>query len=114
MNSVVLAVVRGLIYMAKRVGRWLLRRLADHGSVKVQAFVEIRIAAFKRKLKRARTKGGRKLRRIQIRWRVRLLAWLKRNQRKHTAAVVRIADRGVDALGRKVPWDHPAERRRAA
>lgn len=113
MNTLVLAVVRGLIAMAKRVGRWLIKWLARHGSKKVQAFVEVRISTFRRRLERARTKAGRRLRRRQIAWRVKLLAWLKRNQRKHTAAVVKIADRGVDALGRKVPWDHPAERRAA-
>jgi hypothetical protein len=100
--------------VAKRVGRWLIKRMAKHGSVKVQAFVEIRIDTFRDRLKRARTKAGRRLRRRQIAWRVKLLAWLKRNQAKHTATVIRLADRSIDTLGRKVPWDHPAERRRAA
>ncbi len=103
-------VARALLRIVKRVGRWLIKRLLRRGHGKVLAFIELRIDTFRDRLDRARTKGRKRLLRARIRWRVRLLTWLRRNQRSHTKTVLKNVDKAVTALGRKVPWVHKAER----
>ena len=106
--------VTALVAMVRSAGRWLIKRLVRHGHTKVLAFIELRIETFRDRLERARKKHRKRRLRRRIAWRVRLLSWLRVHEKTHTKTVLKLVDRQVDELGRKVPWDHAAERRRAA
>lgn len=99
------AIISGLVRWAKRVGRWLLRRLARRGAVKLIASLEIKIDELEERRDVAR---GRKVYRARrwhrkLTWRRQLLAWLRRNGRGITKAVVKAGDQAIDALAKKVP-----------
>jgi hypothetical protein len=101
-------------------GRWLIRRLVQWGVPRLIAFIECRVdvLADRRKhlAKRKAGKGtaARKLRlrwlAYRVRWRVRLVEWLKKNHAKLGAKIVKAANDMFYEQTQRIPWDAAAER----
>lgn len=99
-------IVAPLTRAAAWAGRWFVRRLIRWRYAKLVLFIECRIDTFTDRIGRARSKARKRWLRWRIRWRRRLLAFLKRNRRKLTDHAVKATDKAI----RKLPWDVAGER----
>lgn len=89
---------RGLIRIARQIGRWILRRIIAKGIDRLIGYMDGKIEDFERRLANARTKRRWLVGRIR-RWK-RALAWLEQRRRSITQKIVRRVD---DEVGRHLP-----------
>lgn len=102
------AIVRGLIRLAKQLGRWLLERLRSMRVERLLGYMEGKIGDFRRRMGRARTpRRVRRLSRRITRWRA-AAAWIEKHSKLVTEAAVLAADETAKRL--KIPMQSAKER----
>lgn len=89
---------RGLIRIARALGRWILRRLILRGVDLVLGYIDGKIEDFKRRRRRARSDRRRRWLAGRVRrWRA-AFRWLAGQRRRITRRLVETVDRGVSQL----------------
>lgn len=90
--------VRGLIRIARALGRWILRRLIRRGIDLVLGYLDGKIEDFQRRKGRARSDLRRRWLAGRVRrWR-NVFRWLASQRRRITRRLVETVDRGVSQL----------------
>lgn len=112
MTTLAAKIVSLLIDIARAIGRWVVKRLANLGMKRGVAWIEGRIGVFRKRLARA-VKNGWALRERWLdgrisRW-LRARAWILKNQKKIEDKAVRAYCKLSDTALAKVPYYAPAE-----
>lgn len=86
------ALLTGLVAIARAIGRWVIMRLGEYGRTKLVHYMEARIDVFYDRIKRARSKAGRRWLTGRInRWN-KAITWLKTKAKALTKKLAELAD----------------------
>lgn len=91
---------RGLIRIARAIGRWILRRIIAKGIDRLVGYMDGKIDDFERRLGRAKTERRTRWLTGRIRRWTNALAWLERRRAAISAKLVRFVD---DEVGSRIP-----------
>jgi hypothetical protein len=84
--------LRGIVAIARAIGRWVIMRLGEYGRVKLVHYMEGRIDVFQDRLERARSNRRRRWLTGRInRW-LKAIAWLRSHAKKLTKKLAKLAD----------------------
>lgn len=101
MNS---KIIQGLLNIAKKIGRWVIRRLSERGAIRLLGYMEGKIDDFKRRIARIE-KFSKKLTKMSKR----RIAWIQFRIRNWSAAVSWISNNNTalkEAAVRKFDKEH--------
>lgn len=103
------AIITGLINLARRIGRWLLRKLLEIGGEWLCGYMAGKLGDFRRRLAKAKTERRKRWLRGRIRRWSKALTWLTENRGDYGLDIVEAAD----AAAGKIPMVAKAEREAA-
>ena len=90
-----------------RVGRWLIRRVVNHGVERVLGFMQVRIETFRGRRERARSPRRTRWLTGRIRRWTQAMAWLRARASQLQAKVA--AELDAMAESARLPWDADGE-----
>ena len=92
------AIINGLINIARRIGRWILRKLLEIGGDWLCGYMAGKIGDMRRRLARAKTERRKRWLRGRIRRWDKALGWLNANRHDIGSDIVEAADSAASSI----------------